>query len=174
MAILLQQYDSPFGSLMLGSLGDRLCVCEWLSGKSNDGIHRRLTKYFKTDLVPGRSDVIDECTCQLDEYFSGKRHVFSIPVLLAGTDFQINVWNTLVQIPYGTTMSYAEFAKLTGHPTSVRAVANANGANAISILLPCHRVIGSDHSLTGYGGGLEAKRALLEMEKAYIGKDNEG
>ena len=168
MSILIQTYHSPFGDLILGSYNNRLCICEWLSGKSNDGIHRRLARYLKTDFLNGTSDVMAECAGQLDEYFGGQRREFSIPILLAGTDFQKTVWQTLSQIPYGTTISYSELAGMIGHPASVRAVANANGANAISILLPCHRVIGADHSLTGYGGGLEKKRALLEMEAERV------
>ena len=87
-----------------------------------------------------------------------------MPLLFVGTDFQKTVWNELLKIPFGTTVSYGEMARRIGMPKAVRAVANANGANAISILAPCHRVIGSDHSLTGYGGGLDVKRALLELE----------
>ena len=90
--------------------------------------------------------------------------MFDIPLLFIGTEFQKNVWHKLLEIPYGKTVSYGELAKLLGIPKAVRAVANANGANAISIFAPCHRVIGSDHSLTGYGGGLAAKRLLLDLE----------
>ena len=89
---------------------------------------------------------------------------FDIPMLFAGTDFQKKVWHKLLEIPYGVTISYGELATQLGMPKAVRAVANANGANAISIIVPCHRVIGSDHSLTGYGGGLAAKKKLLELE----------
>jgi len=87
-----------------------------------------------------------------------------VPLLFVGTDFQKTVWNELLKIPFGKTISYGEMAKHIGRPQAVRAVANANGANSISIFAPCHRVIGSDHSLTGYGGGLSAKKFLLELE----------
>ena len=110
------------------------------------------------------SNIIQETSKQLDEYFDGKRTVFDIPMLFAGTDFQKKVWHKLLEIPYGVTISYGELATQLGMPKAVRAVANANGANAISIIVPCHRVIGSDHSLTGYGGGLAAKKKLLELE----------
>lgn len=106
-----------------------------------------------------------EAARQLDEYFGRKRTTFDIPLLFAGTDFQKNVWRTLLEIPYGQTLSYGEMARRLGLPNSVRAVANANGANAISIFAPCHRVIGSNRSLTGYGGGIEAKKFLLELEQ---------
>lgn len=110
--------------------------------------------------------MIEEAINQLDEYFAGSRKSFDIDLLFAGTDFQKEVWRRLLSIPYGTTVSYAEMARAVGMPRSVRAVANANSANAISIFAPCHRVIGSDHSLTGYAGGLPAKRMLLELEGA--------
>ena len=89
-----------------------------------------------------------------------------MPVLFAGTDFQKKVWDTLLTIPFGNTVSYREIARRIGMPKAVRAVANANGANSISIFVPCHRLIGSDNTLTGYGGGLDAKEFLLKLEKA--------
>lgn len=102
---------------------------------------------------------------QLDEYFHRERRDFDIPLLFVGTDFQKKVWNELLNIPYGTSISYAEMSRRLGVPKAVRALANANGANALSVIVPCHRVIGSDGSLTGYGGGLERKRFLLDLEK---------
>ena len=110
------------------------------------------------------SEIIEESIEQLNEYFAGQRKEFSVPLLFVGTDFQKTVWNELLKIPFGRTISYGEMARHIGMPQAVRAVANANGANSISIFAPCHRVIGSDHSLTGYGGGLSAKRFLLELE----------
>lgn len=101
---------------------------------------------------------------QLDEYFRGARREFDVPLLHVGTDFQKRVWRSLMTIPYGVTVSYGEMARRIGSPRSVRALANANGANPISILVPCHRVIGSGGSLTGYGGGLDAKNYLLRHE----------
>ena len=109
-------------------------------------------------------DILRRTARQLDEYFRGERREFDIPLLLAGSEFQKRVWQQLPHIPYGQTASYGELAAAIGAPKSVRAVANANGANAISIILPCHRVIGSDGRLTGYGGGLRAKQYLLDLE----------
>lgn len=111
------------------------------------------------------SEIIEETRRQLDEYFRHERQAFDIPLLTAGTKFQKSVWNSLMEIPYGQTITYGELATRLGKPAAVRAVANANGANAISIIIPCHRVIGSDNTLTGYGGGLEAKKFLLELEQ---------
>lgn len=105
------------------------------------------------------------------EYFSGKRREFEIPLRLIGTDFQCKVWMELAKIPYGETISYGELAKRIGKPKAARAVGMANHQNPLQFLLPCHRVIGRDGSLTGYAGGLELKKSLLEMEKRVIGNE---
>lgn len=162
--IQIQRYHSPCGDLMLGSFEGKLCLCDWAVEKHRDVVDVRLRKILQADYEEKASDIIRETGKQLDEYFDGKRTVFDIPLLFAGTDFQKKVWHKLLEIPYGTTLSYRELATRLNMPKAVRAVANANGANAISILVPCHRVIGSDHSLTGYGGGLDAKKALLTLE----------
>lgn len=162
--IQIQIYHSPCGDLMLGSFEDKLCLCDWAIEQHRDIVDIRLRKILQANYEKKTSDIIQETGKQLDEYFSGKRTVFDIPLLFAGTDFQKKVWHKLLEIPYGTTISYGELATQLNMPKAVRAVANANGANAISIIVPCHRVIGSDHSLTGYGGGLEAKKTLLTLE----------
>ena len=102
---------------------------------------------------------------QLEEYFAGRRRAFDVRSAPPGTAFQQRVWGELQRIDYGQTITYAELAARIGRPTAIRAAGAANGANPVSILIPCHRVIGSDGSLTGYGGGLEAKRALLDLER---------
>jgi|HubBroStandDraft_6_1064221.scaffolds.fasta_scaffold555345_2 methylated-DNA-[protein]-cysteine S-methyltransferase len=102
---------------------------------------------------------------QLEEYFSGRRHTFDVALEMHGTPFELRVWSGLREIPYGETMSYGELASRIGQPTGARAVGLANGRNPISVIVPCHRVIGADGSLTGYGGGLERKRILLELER---------
>jgi methylated-DNA-[protein]-cysteine S-methyltransferase len=116
------------------------------------------------------SRMLKECIKQLTEYFSGKRKVFEIKVNPAGTSFQKSIWNELLKIPYGETVSYSEIAERIGNPKSVRAVGLANGSNPVSIIIPCHRVIGKNGSLVGYGGGIENKRYLLELEKKFSGK----
>lgn len=162
--IKTKRYESPCGILLLGSYEDKLCLCDWQTEKHHDYVSRRLKRILQNDFEEGTSEVIERTVCQLDDFFAGKRKEFDVPLLFVGTDFQKTVWNELLKIPFGTTVSYGEMARRIGMPKAVRAVANANGANAISILAPCHRVIGSDHSLTGYGGGLDVKRALLELE----------
>lgn len=155
--IQIQHYHSPCGDLILGSYGNELCLCNWVIEKHQGRVDKRLQSLLNADYAIHASDITQEAARQLDEYFGRKRTTFDIPLLFAGTDFQKNVWRALLEIPYGQTLSYGEMARRLGLPNAVRAVANANGANAISIFAPCHRVIGSNRSLTGYGGGIEAK-----------------
>lgn len=162
--ILTRLYDSPCGTLVLGAYGDRLCLCDWLVEKHRGLADKRLQSVLHAHFEEGTSAVLEQAAAQLDEYFTGQREEFSVPLLFVGTDFQKQVWSELLHIPYGQTISYGEQARRIGKPQAVRAVANANGANPISIFAPCHRVIGSDRSLTGYGGGLDTKRALLKLE----------
>ena len=162
------RYQSPCGEMLLGAAGDRLCLCNWAQELHPGRVEQRLRTILKAQfeecgqILP---EVLQRTVRELDEYFRGERRDFDIPLLLAGSDFQKRVWQQLPRIPYGQTASYGELAAAIGAPRSVRAVANANGANAISIILPCHRVIGSDGRLTGYGGGLRAKQFLLELEQ---------
>ncbi|MBI5729667.1 MAG: methylated-DNA--[protein]-cysteine S-methyltransferase [Ignavibacteriales bacterium] len=110
---------------------------------------------------------IEKCVEQLDEYFKGERKIFDLRLEPERTGFQKRVWDELLKIPYGETRSYMEITKLLGDPKAIRAVANANGQNKISIIIPCHRVIGSDGSLTGYGGGLWRKKWFLDHEQKF-------
>ncbi|MBN1332792.1 MAG: methylated-DNA--[protein]-cysteine S-methyltransferase [Synergistales bacterium] len=128
--------------------------------------------FLKEGVPPGRSDksspLLEQCRSQLDEYFAGARKSFDLPLLLQGTPFQKSVWEELAKIPYGKTLPYSEIADLIGKPKAVRAVGGANHSNPVSIIIPCHRVIGKNGSLTGYGGGLWRKQWLLEHEMAHI------
>lgn len=162
--IKIKHYESPCGVLMLGSFGDKLCLCDWQVEQHRDHVDRRLKRILKAEFEEGTSEILETAEQQLDEFFAGERKTFDVPLLFVGTDFQKTVWNFLLNIPFGKTISYGEMAKQIGLPKAVRAVANANGANSISIFAPCHRVIGCDRSLTGYGGGLAAKYFLLELE----------
>ncbi len=162
--INIKYYESPVGEILLGSYDGRLCLADWRYRKMRTAIDSRIQKALQAQYVEESSEVIEETIRQLEEYFTHKRKVFDIPLLMLGTDFQKSVWKGLISIPYGKTASYLELAKNIGNEKAVRAVASANGANAISILIPCHRVIGSDGSLRGYAGGLDVKRKLLEIE----------
>lgn len=162
--IQIHRYKSPCGDLILGSFGNKLCLCDWVIEKHRSLIDNRLRRFFQADYEEMTSEIIEEAEKQLNEYFNRERTQFNIPLLFIGTAFQKNVWNKLLEIPYGKTVSYKELAEQLGMEKAVRAVANANGANAISIFVPCHRIIGSNNSLTGYGGGLTAKQFLLDLE----------
>lgn len=166
--IQIQYYQSPCGELILGSFENELCMCDWTSEKRRAAIDKRIKGLLHADYEIGSSEVIEKAILQLDEYFTRKRKTFDIPLLLVGTEFQKTVWRELLRIPYGTTASYGELSKKLGNPKAVRAVAASNGANSISILIPCHRIIGSNRKLTGYAGGLEAKKFLLELESPSL------
>lgn len=164
--ILTRRYEAPCGALLLGSLGDRLCLCDWLENRLRNHVDARLRRVLRAEFVDGASGVTDMAAAQLDEYFAGKRRVFDVPLLFVGTEFRKRVWEALLSVPFGKTVSYGDLARRMGIPAAVRAVANACGANAISIFAPCHRVVGSDGALTGYAGGLAAKEFLLRLEGA--------
>ena len=165
--IIINHFDFPCGEMILGSFDGKLCLCDWADGRRRASVEQRLKHSLQAEYVEGSSGVLEKTRQQLDEYFLHQRMVFDIPLLFVGTDFQKKVWNELLKIPYGKTISYGELACRIGMPKSVRAVANANAVNAISIIAPCHRVIGNNGSLTGYGGGLDRKRFLLDLEKNY-------
>ena len=162
--IHIQNYKSPVGEMILGSYGDKLCLADWKHRKKRGNIDRRLQKALGAEYVEESSEVIEDAIHQLHEYFTKRRKHFDIPLLMVGSDFQNRVWEALMNIPYGKTVSYLQLSQTIGNPKAVRAVANANGANALSLFIPCHRIIGKDGSLTGYAGGLEIKKKLLELE----------
>ena len=163
-SIKIQHYKSPFGELIIGSFKEELVLCDWRFRKMRTQINERLKKNLHADLKIESSKIISQTIEQLKEFFSGKRELFTLPIKLVGSDFQKSVWNELKNIPYGETESYLGLSKRLGNVKAIRAVASANGANAISIIIPCHRVIGLNGKLTGYAGGLGAKKQLLELE----------
>lgn len=161
--MILCDYDSPGGKLLLGVQGSYLCLCDWKVGDRIVKTLRRLNRYLPP-IPEDNASILESAARQLDEYFEGKRKRFDLPLSPLGTEFQRGIWHELQTIPYGETVTYKEIAMKLGKASSVRAIANAVGANPISVILPCHRVVGSDGSLTGYAGGLEAKKKLLELE----------
>jgi len=162
--------ETPLGEMIAGATEDGICILEFTDRQTLNSELNDLTKLLKTTCEDGENKHIKTLRKQLKEYFAGKRKEFTVTLITPGTEFQNEVWGELKNIPYGSTRSYVEQATAINKPGSVRAVANANGMNRISIILPCHRVIGSDGSLTGYGGGLQRKRWLLDHEKKYSGK----
>jgi len=166
MNIIIKNITTPVGELVLGSYQDKLCIADWRYRKMRGAIDSRIQNGLNAKFNEGTSLVIEETEKQLAEYFEGNRTEFSIPLLFVGTDFQKMVWNALVKIQYGKTETYLGLSKILGTEKAIRAVATANGANAISVLVPCHRIIGSDGSLVGYAGGLQAKKKLLALENS--------
>ncbi len=164
----VQYYSSPCGELVLASVGDELCLCDWQGKPCAERNKRRLERQLDAELREAPSAVILKAKHELDEYFAGRRTVFDVPLHLVGTAFQQRVWQALLEIPFGTTCSYKDIALSVGNVKGVRAVAGAIGANGISIIIPCHRVIASDNALTGFAGGLAAKRFLLDHEKISL------
>jgi AraC family transcriptional regulator of adaptative response/methylated-DNA-[protein]-cysteine methyltransferase len=151
---------------MLAAASERaLCLLEFLDRRMLETQLRRLKMAFDAPIVPGMNAILEQTKTELDEYFAGERREFTVPLDVAGSTFHEGVWRELLTIPYGETRSYGEQSRRMGRPDAVRAVARANGDNRIAIIIPCHRVIGSDGKLTGYGGGLWRKRWLLDHEQ---------
>lgn len=153
-----QLLDTPIGTLRLVSDGESLVSIEF-EGRWGNG----------DDILAGNDPVLAACARQLTEYFAGERRGFDLPLAPAGTDFQRAVWAALAAIPYGEVRSYRDIARAIGRPAAVRAVGAANGRNPLPIVVPCHRVVGSDGSLTGFAGGLDIKRRLLHLEGTLPG-----
>ena len=164
----VQYYQSPCGELILASYDGKLCLCDWYDKPCAEHNKKRTQRILEADAKEESSTVLNQTKKELDEYFAGIRNYFNVPLLLTGTDFQKKVWLALLEIPYGETRTYLDIARRVNNPKGVRAVAQAIGANGISLFIPCHRVIGSNHSLPGFAGGLDAKRLLLGLEGADI------
>ena len=169
--INIQYFKSEYGELILGAYQQQLCLCDWRYRKMRKQVDVRVQRLLDACYVEQSDPVIEQTVSQLEEYFAGTRQSFSVDLCLAGTEFQQQVWRELIGIEYGQRATYAELATKMGNLKAIRAVAAANGANAISIIVPCHRIIGSDGKLVGYAGGLAAKQKLLELESQTIGAD---
>jgi methylated-DNA-[protein]-cysteine S-methyltransferase len=157
--IFAMLYNSPVGYISIkiseGFINEIIFVDDEDANNSPDNLSASDKKILK------------KCTTQLDEYFSGERKIFEFPIKQDGTEFQQKVWSELMNIPYGKTISYLQLAQRLHNVKAIRAAASANGRNMLSIIVPCHRVIGADGSLTGYGGGLHRKKWLLDHENKY-------
>lgn len=165
----LKRIETPLGTMVACATHQGICLLEFTDRKMLETELKSVAQLLNAVIIQGNNIHFDTLEVQLQEYFNGKRKEFSVPLHTPGTDFKNKVWTALQRIPYGQTKSYKEQAAAIGSPESVRAVANANGMNRISILIPCHRVIGSDGQLTGYGGGLWRKKHLLELEEKNSG-----
>ncbi len=151
------------------STDDGICLLEF---KPKDDIHPNVEKvksYFNSDLIKEENLHIKALKKELDSYFKGELKSFEAPLVLTGSDFQNSVWNALLKVPYAETRTYKEQSIIVGDVKAIRAVASANGANRIAIVIPCHRIIGSDGSMTGYAGGIDKKKFLLNLERQVAG-----
>ena len=164
----LNRIETPLGTMIACANENGICMLEFSDRKALPTEFKDISKHFDANIVQGENPHFKTLEKELEEYFEGKRKDFTVPLAPVGTDFQKKVWEILRTIPYGTTRTYQQQADILGNPKAVRAVANANGLNKISIIIPCHRVIGSNGTLTGYGGGIWRKQKLLELEKAIL------
>ena len=164
----LKRIETPLGTMIACATLDGICMLEFSDRKALPTELKQISTFFNATIIQGENPHFNILEKELEEYFKGELKEFKVPLAPVGTDFQKQVWEVLRVIPYGTTRSYQEQALILGNPKAVRAVANANGLNKISIIIPCHRVIGSDGKLTGYGGGIWRKQKLLELEKAIL------
>ncbi|QFQ86288.1 methylated-DNA--[protein]-cysteine S-methyltransferase [Paracoccus kondratievae] len=168
MALVAAGFSTPLGGMIAVADDARLHLLEFVERKELPAELMRLHRIAGGGISAGRNAVIDRTEGQIAGYFAGTLAGFDLPLALYGTPFQQEVWQALQQIPPGITISYSELARRVGRPLAVRAAAGANGANQLAIVIPCHRVTGLDGQLTGYGGGLWRKRALLDHEnRAY-------
>lgn len=154
--------QSPAGRILIKADANNITAVRLLKDNENPSLLESPS--------PNPPEHLKRCIAELDEYFAGSRRDFSVPLRQTGTDFQQKVWQLLAKIPYGTTVSYLEVAKSMGNEKLTRAVGRANGKNKLWIVVPCHRVIGANGSLTGYAGGIECKRLLIEHEKNMAAK----
>lgn len=162
--IHIEYFKTSFGELLLGSFNNQLCIADWRYRNMRNAIDYRIKTVLNAIYVEQEDVVLEETKKQLLQYFKQERTIFDIPLLLVGTDFQKSVWSALLGIRYGKTDSYLGLSKKLKNEKAIRAVASANGANAISIIVPCHRIIGSKGDLVGYAGGLTTKMKLLALE----------
>jgi len=165
--IIAQHDRTEIGELVLGSFQGRLCLLAFGKRDMTQMVAHRIGKRLDANVTEQDDALLNETRRQIDEYLAGNRTAFDVPLLLVGTGFQRSVWNALLQVRYGATASYLQIARAIGREKAVRAVGNACRANPIGIIVPCHRIIGSDGSLVGYYGGLSLKRRLLNLERGH-------
>ena len=165
--LVSQMIETPFGEMLAAATNKGLCLLEFTDTNRLKMQTPRIEKAFQATLIAGDSPFFNQLNQELSKYFSGELKIFSTPLDTQGTEFQMQAWDALLEIPYGETRSYQEQATLINKPKAFRAVASANRNNRISILIPCHRVIAKNGTLAGYGGGLDRKEFLLTLEKKH-------
>ena len=172
--ITIERFTTPLGPMFACATQIGICLLEFTNRKMLENEFKELTKKLGAVILPGKNKHIDLLKKELVEYYEGDLKQFSVPLHMVGSDFQKTVWEALLQIPYGETRSYKQQSIALNNPMGIRAIASANGFNKIAIVVPCHRVIGSDGSLTGYAGGLERKKWLLDHERKNSGRSIQG
>ena len=166
--ILINRVTTPLGPMFVGATNEGICLLEFTNRQRLETELKDLQRLLNTRIIAGENEHIKQLKKELAEYFAGTRKTFDVALHTPGTDFQNQVWKALNTIPFGVTATYAQQAKKIDKPSAVRAVGTANGANRISIIIPCHRVVGSNGQLTGYGGGLARKQWLIDFEKNAV------
>jgi len=172
--ITVTYIDTPVGKMRAAATDAGICVFDFEYRRSGDTLLSRIETIKGDKFEVGEHPYFEPLRTQVDEYFSGTRTAFDLPLDMVGTAFQQRVWNALLQIPYAETRSYKQQSIFLGDEKAIRAVASANGDNSIAIIVPCHRVIGSNGSLVGFGGGLQNKKWLLDHEWKHSGKAGQG
>lgn len=165
--ILIHRFTTPLGPMFLCATEQGICLLEFVDRRMLETEFKDLQRLLKTKIIIGENAFIQQAKKEMAEYFAGERKTFTVALHTPGTDFQRLVWQGLQEIPYGTTSTYQQEAARIGKPKAIRAMASANGFNRIAIMVPCHRVIGKDGALRGYGGGLERKRWLIDHEAKF-------
>ncbi len=164
--IHINQIETPIGIMFTCAAEEGICLLEFADRRMLKTELQTIVRVFKAKIIKGKNHFFEILEQQIAEYFTGSRKEFTVPIISPGTEFQEKVWKELLKIPYGQTRSYKQQAMALKNPGAIRAVAHANGLNRISILIPCHRVIGDNGELTGYGGGLWRKKYLLDLESS--------
>jgi AraC family transcriptional regulator, regulatory protein of adaptative response / methylated-DNA-[protein]-cysteine methyltransferase len=168
--IKITRIETPLGEMIAGATRDGICMLEFCDRENLSDVYEETAKLLNAIVKQGNNFHLWTLKRQLKEYFKGKRKEFTVKLVTPGTEFQQMVWKSLQKIPYGETVSYQQQADSLKNTGATRAVAHANASNRIAIIIPCHRVIGADGALVGYGGGLTRKKWLLDHEKKYSGK----
>ena len=161
--IFIKEFSTPLGEMIAGATTEGLCLLDFKSQRSERKI-KEIEKLLGTTVIKGENEYLSQAWDQLQEYFDHKRREFTVKLFNPGTEFQCRIWNSIRMIPFGTTVTYEKHSSSLQMPLAIRAVAHAVGSNRILIIVPCHRILGKNGNLTGYAGGLERKRQLLDLE----------
>jgi len=164
IAINITRFTTPLGPMFACATEQGICLLEFTDRRKLETEFNDLCNRLNAVILPGENEHLDRVQSELSDYFAGERRVFTVALHTPGTDFQQSVWRALQHIPYGETRSYKQLVTALGNPNGVRAVAAANGCNRVAVIIPCHRVIGSNGRLVGYGGGIHRKKWLLDFE----------